>query len=112
LLDAANTRLRAGLDKIDEFVKIYNLPADLTNDLRRSHKVCSFFAVGLKPGARASHLLRLYLLLCLQELWRIHKGIDMNLLIDDFPKSLQMRTRMVLALLLSTWPCAEHSCPV
>lgn len=90
--DAANTRLRAGLDKIDEFVKIYQLPSDLTADLRRTHKV--------RPLTFHSCVESSLPEFGLQELWRIHKGIDMNLLIDDFPKSLQMRTRMVRSLAL------------
>lgn len=63
----ANTRYRAQLDKIDEFINIYNLPRDLSDDLRRTNK----------------------------ELWQIHKGIDMNAVVDELPRSLQTRTRMV-----------------
>jgi CRP-like cAMP-binding protein len=67
-LDISYQRYRDKLDSLEEFIKIYKVPNTLANNLRNTHK----------------------------SLWQIHKGIEMNELIDELPPSQRTATRMFL----------------
>jgi CRP-like cAMP-binding protein len=67
-LDISYQRYRDKLDKLEEFIKIYRLESNLADSLRATQKA----------------------------LWNIHKGIEMNTLIDQLPASQRTEVRMFL----------------